>query len=292
MMRAEWKSFGVCAALLTACAGTEATGQSCRIVQRTAPLPSGVEEASGVAASRSWPGVLWTHNDSGGDPVVIGVRAGGARVASVEVTGAKNRDWEDIAVGPCSSGSCLYIADTGDNDEKRDDAALYRAPEPREGASSVAAERFPVRYPHGPRDAEALFVLPTGQPFLVTKGRHSAVELYRYPLPLRAGETVTLERVAVIDADGREGMDLVTSASASPSGRWVAVRTYKSLSLYHTDALLRGDTRPAQVVDLTLVGEPQGEGVALFDDGRVLLTSEGGFKDNPASISILQCPLE
>jgi hypothetical protein len=292
MMRTEWKSLGMCVAFLAACAGMEAEGQSCRIVQRTAPLPSGVEEASGVAASRSWPGVFWTHNDSGGDPVVIGVRSGGAQVASVKVKGAKNRDWEDIAVGPCSSGSCLYIADTGDNDEKRDDATLYRAPEPREGASSVTAERFPVRFPHGPRDAEALFVLPTGQPFLVTKGRHSAVELYRYPLPLRAGEAVTLDRVAVIDADGRKGQDLVTSASASPSGKWVAIRTYKSLSLYHTDALLRGDTRPAKVVDLTPVGEPQGEGVALADDGRVVLTSEGGFKDNPASISILQCPLE
>jgi hypothetical protein len=156
----------------------------------------------------------------------------------------------------------------------------------------VAAERFPVHFPDGPRDAEALFVLPSGQPFLVTKGRHSAVELYRYPLPLRAGETVTLERVAVLDADGRKGMDLVTGASASTSGRWVAIRTYKSLSLHHADALLRGDTRPARVVDLTPVGEPQGEGVALFDDGRVVLTSEGGFEDNPASIAILRCPLE
>jgi hypothetical protein len=288
----EWKSFGLCAALLAACGGTQTTDQSCRNLQRTAPLPAGGEEASGVAASPSIPGVFWTHNDSGGDPVVIGVRSSGAPVASVKVAGAKNRDWEDIAVGTCSSGSCLYIADTGDNDEKRDDAALYRAPEPRAGASSVTAQRFPVRFPHGARDAEALFVLPTGQPFLVTKGRHSAVELYRYPLPLRAGETVTLERVAVIDADGRKGMDLVTSASASPSGRWVAIRTYKSLSLYHTDALLRGDTRPARVVDLTPVGEPQGEGVSLSDDGRVVLTSEGGFKDNPGSISVLQCPLE
>jgi len=292
MMRADWKSFGVCAALLAACGGTRATGQGCQILQRTAPLPAGLEEASGVAASRSWPGVFWTHNDSGGDPVVIGVRSSGARVASVKVAGAKNRDWEDVAVGPCSSGSCLYIADTGDNDERRDDAALYRAPEPREGATSVTAQRFPVHFPDGARDAEALFVLPTGQPFLVTKGRHSAVELYRYPLPLRAGQTVTLERVAVIDADGRKGMELVTSASASPSGKWIVIRTYKSLSFHHTDALLRGDTRPAQVVDLTPVGEPQGEGVALLDDGRVLLTSEGGFEDYPGSISILKCPLE
>ena len=65
-----------------------------------------------------------------------------------------------------------------------------------------------------------------------------------------------------------------------------------AVTLLDADALLRGDTRPARVVDLTPVGEPQGEGVALFDDGRVVLTSEGGFEDNPASIAILRCPLE
>lgn len=30
-------------------------------------------------------------------------------------------DWEDIARGGCALGACLYLADTGDNSERRDD---------------------------------------------------------------------------------------------------------------------------------------------------------------------------
>jgi hypothetical protein len=289
----NWKGLGVSAALMAACAGADARGAACEIEQRLAPLPAGLDESSGVAASRTMPGVFWTLNDSGGDPVVTAVRSDGSGVANVKIEGARNRDWEDIAVGPCEGGSCLYIGDTGDNDGKHESVDLYRTPEPRTGQEAVTAERFSMRYPDGSRDAESLFVLPSGQPYLVSKGRDgTSVALYRYPLPLRSGETVTLEKVAEIEpARERKGMELVTDASASPSGKWIAVRSYKALRIFRADALLRGDVQPEQVVDLTPVGEPQGEGVAIFDDGRVVLTSEGAVKDNPATISVLRCPL-
>ena len=133
-----------------------------------APAPSGtvlfhlhdarLAEVSGIAAGIASPNVLYVHNDSGDSARFFALdKRSGDVLAEYHVPGAHNVDWEDIAVGPCSAGSCLYIADTGDNDEKRKDTALYRAPEPRQGATSVKAERFPVRYPHGARDAEALF---------------------------------------------------------------------------------------------------------------------------------------
>lgn len=293
MMTTYWRAFAACVVLLSACAGADAdaSGQSCDIVQRPTPLPDGLSESSGVAASRTLPGVFWTHNDSGGEPVVVGVRSSGARVASVRIDGATNRDWEDLAVGPCPDGSCLYIADTGDNNGKRDEVDLYRTPEPPIGSRTARAVRFRVRYPDGPRDAEALFVLPSGQPFLVTKGRGSPVVLYRYPLPLRSSRTVVLEQVAVLRSGAGKPVEQVTSASASPSGRWIAIRMYRSLSLYRTDALLRGDVRPDRVIDLAPVGETQGEAVAILDDGLVVLTSEGGFAGSPGTISVLRCPL-
>ncbi len=293
MKRKDWKTLGVSAALLAACAGADARGGACEIEQRLAPLPAGLDESSGVAASRTMPGVFWTFNDSGGDPVVTGVRSDGGGVATVRIEGARNRDWEDIAVGPCEGGSCLYIGDTGDNAGKHESIDLYRTPEPRVGEEAVTAERLPVRFPDGARDAESLFVLPSGQPFLVSKGRGgTSVALYRYPLPLRADRVVTLEKVAEIEpARERKGLELVTDASASPSGRWIAVRSYKAVRIFRADALLRGDVQPEQVVDLTPVGEPQGEGIAILDDGRVVLTSEGAVKGNAATISVLRCPL-
>jgi hypothetical protein len=69
-------------------------------------------EASGLAASAAHPGLWWTVNDSGGEPVVFGLRAGGEVVATLalevggvrggQVQGAVNTDWEAVEVAPCS----------------------------------------------------------------------------------------------------------------------------------------------------------------------------------------------
>lgn len=281
--------------LLVACAADAApagTAHGCRILKPSTPLPTTLGESSGVAASRAWPETLWTHNDSGGDAAVFAVRSSGELVGRVAVPGARNRDWEDLALGPCPGGSCLYLADTGNNSGKRKDLVIYRVAEPRPDADATArAERLPVRYPEGRHDAEALFVLPTGEIFLVTKGRHSAVSLYRYPGEPRVGEEVVLERVAELSAGEQEHPHLVTGASASPSGEWVAIRSYQWLNIYRTRELVAGNTRPATVMDLSPVGEAQGEAVELLDDGRVVLTSEGGFKEAPGTFAVLACEL-
>ncbi len=263
----------------------------CDIRDRSIVLPTELSESSGVAFSRTSPGVLWTHNDSGDGPTVYALDAAGELLGEVRVEGANNRDWEDIAVGPCPAGSCLYLADTGDNDGKRDDVDLYRVPEPDpRSVASAAAERYRIRYPEGPRDAEALFVLPSGQPFVITKGRREPVELFRYPLPLRPDETVTLERVATIEPAAQDEVLQVTGADAGPDGEWIAVRAYRALMLYRTVDLLAGKTQPALLVDLTPVGEMQGEAIALRDDGTVVLSSEGA-QGVPAMMNVMGCSL-
>src|SRR5512134_250324 len=91
----------------------DAQQQACRMngpLMRVANLP----EASGVAASRRTPGVLWSHNDSG-EPGLVAVATDGTTRGRVYVAGASAGDWEDIEVGPCPQGSCVYIGDIGDN---------------------------------------------------------------------------------------------------------------------------------------------------------------------------------
>jgi hypothetical protein len=60
----------------------------------------GINESSGLAASRSNPGIYWTHNDSGDEPFVYAFDATGESRGVFRVTGAQARDWEDMAVGP------------------------------------------------------------------------------------------------------------------------------------------------------------------------------------------------
>lgn len=264
----------------------------CRIEQSSIPLPVEVRESSGIAASQGRPGVFWTHNDSGGDPVIWAVDASGRQVGWIELAGAQNKDWEDIAVGPCDGGRCVYVADIGDNSASRGDVELYRVPEPATDVSGGArADMFRLQYPDGPRDAEALFVLPTGELFVISKNRQGPATLYRVPRPLVPGQTATLERVREI-AVGAEGeAEPVTGADASPDGRWVAVRTNNTLAVFRTPELLGpGEPDPVRL-DLRPLGEAQGEGITIADDGAVWVTSEGGSKKAAATAARLACTL-
>ena len=246
-----------------------------------------------MVASQRYEGLIWTHNDSGGEAEVVGVYLDGRPAARIQVRGARARDWEDLALGPCAeAGSCLYIGDIGDGGGNRPDIAIYRIPEPDPvTASPVAAEALPLRYPDGARDAEALFVLPGGEIYLVSKGRLGGIDLFRYPMPLRAGETVTLEHVRTLSADRVPLEEQVTGAAASPSGEWVAIRRYKRLEIWRPAELL-GAGAPSLSVDLTPLGEVQGEAVALLDNGAVILTSEGGFPGAAGTVAVLSCALE
>lgn len=231
---------------------------------------AGASEASGAALSRRTPGIIWAHNDSG-EPVLFAFDSSGKLRGRVQVTGASVDDWEDLAVGPCAQGSCLFLADIGDNNRGRRQITIYRVPEPRPDDKATApVEALHAAYPDGPRDAEALFVTSAGQLFLVSKEEAGRTAIYRVGQSTSAGHVAKLEVVA------RLPLDRVTGAGASPDGNWVAIRTNKELFLYRTRDLVGGGSARPRQFDLTSLGEPQGEGVAIAADGLIYLAGEGG----------------
>lgn len=263
----------------------------CRITHPELSLGTRVPEASGGALDRRARGVFWTMGDSGNEPVLFALGVNGQLLGRVALAGARNRDWEDMAIGPCPGGTCVYVGDIGNNLGRPIDLVLYRAPVPAPTDSATApAEAFHARFPGGGRDAEALFVMPDGDVYLVSKGRTEAVELWRWPTPLRAGAAVTLERVREVAPRPRQLGDFVTGAGASRDGRWVAVRTYGRLALYRAADLLGGG-EPAYTMDLAALGETWGEGVAIDDDGTVLLVSEGSGRHTGSAAAWLECTL-
>ena len=105
------------------------------MIEELGPLPSELRESSGLAVSRTQPGVLWSHNDSGDAPTLYAIDLKGRLLARVAVTDAIARDWEDIAMGTCpweepSGRQCLYVADTGNNDRSRDVLTVFVVLEP------------------------------------------------------------------------------------------------------------------------------------------------------------------
>jgi hypothetical protein len=251
-----------------------AAGQICEVVQTGMTLPTEVRETSGLARSFRNPDLFWTHNDAGNQPVLFAIGADGRITQRVQVTGAELVDWEDIESAPCAEGACLFIGDIGDNDGARQRITMYRIAEPADGATTARAVALHARFPDGPRDAESLFADRAGNLFIVTKGREEDIALYRYPAPQRAGETVTLERVRTLFPQPRNNDDRITSATATPDGRWVAIRSYRSLYLYALAALTSGNAAEPSVVDLAMLGETQGEAIVLADDGIMWTSSE------------------
>ncbi len=257
-----------------------------------------IGESSGVAASRRSPGVLWTHNDSGDPPYVFATDTSGAALGAFSVTRARNVDWEDIALGPCAGATCLYLADTGDNNERRRSVALYRVPEPDLPAHyplrvrpTAAAQAVIFGYPDGPHDVEAMWVAPNEDVHLVTKGRTGRVRHYRVPRAAWSlSRPVVAELLEPLPIFVRSELDRVTGAALSPDGRTVVVRTYSEAYFFFPTPNGRlGVPADPIACDVLALGI-QGEGVSWLDDRSLVLTSERAIL--PAgTLAVAQCPL-
>jgi hypothetical protein len=257
-------------------------------------------ESSGVVVSRTHPGILWSHNDSGDGPYLYATDLHGTDRGAVRVLGAEAVDWEDLALGPCprQRGDCLYIGDTGNNSLRRGSVRIYAVPEPDPpgdaadtGRVTKAALVVTVRYPGGPDDVEALYVSPRDSAvYLVSKGRNGRVRLYRVS---RAawGTTgrVQAELVQILPiAPKRSVRRLVTGAAARPDGALVAIRTYTEIFFFNSGAGGRLTPSARPVCSIAGLGR-QGEGIAFRDNATLVLTSEADPL-GPGAIHTVRCP--
>lgn len=256
-----------------------------------------LRESSGVAVSRTHRGLLWTHNDSGDGPNLYLADTAGTLRAVFEVRGARAVDWEGLTLGPCvparwSGRTCLYIADTGDNEERRTRVALYAVPEPEplppDGTPGITeiAQRLRLRYADRPRDAEALAALPDGSLALVTKGRTGPVLRFTIPAGAWDADEFVLDGPDTLPINPQMALGRwVTDATMHPDGQHVVVRTYTELYRFRIGDRWAAAGPPCR---LGLV-EPQGEGVGFLDAEWMVLTSEraGGI---PGSITLVRCP--
>ena len=257
-----------------------------------------ISESSGVAPSRRTPGLLWTHDDSGEPPYLFATDTTGAVRGTFSVTGARNQDWEDIALGPCGRNACLYLADTGDNSERRSVVVLYRVPEPtlpdrrpKQVRPTAPAQAVTFRYPDGPHDVEAMWVAPNGDVHLVSKGRTGRVRHYRVrAASWTSGRPVTAELLGALPVPVRSRLDYVTGAALSPDERIVAVRSYASVYFFYGLGNGRLALPPEpRACDVRALGI-QGEGVSWLDRDVLVLTSERAIL--PAgTIAVARCAL-
>ncbi len=193
-----------------------------------------IREASGIVQSRRFPGVFWTHNDSGNPPALFAVTRDGKLIREYTVA-VPNVDWEDIAIDDAGH---LYLGEIGNNDGRLPLRAIYEIDEP--DPTRASATPLPVtkasfyRFPRGGRfDAEGLFI-DRGRAIVVAKtfdGREA--ELFAIPLDPPA----PLLRPALPEPVGRlPGLiEPATAADLSRDGRHLAVASTHATRVYERD---------------------------------------------------------
>lgn len=249
----------------------------------------GLDESSGVVASRTRPGVFWSHNDSGGGPRLYAFDRAGKSLGRWTVRAARSNDWEGIAMGPGPKGSSyLYIGDIGDNRSSRKFVTVYRVPEPdlrENGGETAPAESFRLRYPDEPHDAEALLVHPkSGDLYIVTKARgedrHTSV--FKAAAPLVTGKVIELKKVAELQLPNTSVFTLligrINGGDISPDGTRVVICDYLKAweAVVPKGAAFDSVWTKGEWRDIGLGQRKQGEAICYRHDGRaVIATSEG-----------------
>ena len=268
---------------------------------RLAPVVDAFQltESSGAAVSVTHPGVLYTFNDSGNDPVLYAFDTTGMSRGRWIVSRIRNHDWEAAAVGRCvghaaTAASCVYLGDVGDNGLERRAVIIYRVPEPEllaPGAVGEAvADSIVVRYEDGQHNVEAMYIAPDGSTILIAKERRRTASGAVRPTLLYRVAPSAWDSAQVAEAKLVDSLPIVpraatshqvTDASLSIDGRTLAVRTYAQIFLFAVDPAT-GLPRPGvahMVCDVRKLAEPQGEGVGIVarrgERARLVLTTEG-----------------
>lgn len=175
-----------------------------------------VPESSGLAYSEKL-NTLFHINDSGDGAFVYTSAKDGSNLTKWSYKSSKPKDVEDLAIGPCylkSEKLCLYVADIGDNSEKRSHIILTLLDledfdQSKMGGKDLKPYRtLKLNYPDRAHNAESLVVDLEGNIFVLTKEWNEKTKetfasfIYQFSgndKSLSADETYTFKKVSTVD---------------------------------------------------------------------------------------------
>lgn len=142
-----------------------------------------LDEISGLQRSALRPGIFFVHNDDG-EARLYAIDDQGRDVGSFTISGASNRDWEDLALITVGENPVLVVADSGDNFAQHPGVNLYFVSEPEPGADGIFSGEVPLlhsielHYPDGARDCEAVAWDPVSDRIILLSKRDKPAHIY------------------------------------------------------------------------------------------------------------------
>jgi len=253
-------------------------------------LDESISETSGLALVD---GVLWTHNDSGGEPKLYAIdTTNGNIVKTVEVSNASNVDWEDLAFNETH----LFIGDFGNNKGTRQDLKVYSVKrEDLKTQSSVEAEVISFSYATqtdfnataiNNYDCEA-FVAYENNLYLFSKNYgNNQTDMYRLGMD---SSSAVAEKVSSFNTNA-----LVTGASMDTENKTLALIGYKTdgtpkswiFSNFVDADFFKGEVK---TLSWGTPAKAQIEGVTHNGKGKLYISAENfDYVDSLGSFSLKQ----
>lgn len=232
------------------------------------PITPIINEISGISDSKTYPGFLWGHEDSGRPPQLYKIGHDGQVSKKVYIKGVTNRDWEDMDL----ADNKIYIGEIGDNASAYSNYKFYLFTEPAASLDTVSqVETISFTYPDGSHDAEAFVVDPLTKDIYVITKRDDPSRVYKLVYPYSASSTVSYE--------GSLPYMGVTGAAISADGKEIIVKTYTNLFHYkRKTGQSVAQALQSAFTTLKYTIEPQGEAISFAANGSGFFTvSEKGF---------------
>jgi hypothetical protein len=218
-----------------------------------------VLESSGIAVSRRFPDLFWTHNDDG-PALLFAVGLDGRSIRSYELP-VRNHDWEDIALDEKDN---LYLLDntSRDDDQYRTVIHVFREPDPYRDAGVGTVESFEVRYEDSGHDTETLIVRKD-RVFLVTKPWDGSEPRVYVADNMKDGVAVLLGTLSY--------KAMITGGDITEDGRLVALSSYRALFIFEGE----GDPQEILLSDPLVCPLNAGQIEGISWKGRdLILTNE------------------